>query len=67
MYKFTNGLVFFDKKEADNAIRAGYKLVEEKKQPKEEIINEINEDTNKSISESNQESNKPVRKSRKSL
>lgn len=31
MYKFTNGLVVFDEKTKDEYIKAGYKLVEEKK------------------------------------
>lgn len=42
MYKFTNGLVFFDKKSADECIKAGYKLIEEE-QPKE-IKDEVNAD-----------------------
>ena len=31
MYKFTNGLVFYTKEDADKAISVGYRLVEEKK------------------------------------
>ena len=31
MYKFTNGIVVFDEKTRDDFIKAGYKLVEEKK------------------------------------
>lgn len=36
MYKFTNGIVVFDKKTADSYIKAGYKLVEEKKKIEKE-------------------------------
>lgn len=64
MYKFTNGLVFFDKESADKCIKAGFKLVEEKKQPKE-VIDE--EDTNiESISESDKQSEEQPRKSKRS-
>lgn len=31
MYKFTNGIVVFDEKTRDDFIKAGYRLVEEKK------------------------------------
>ena len=43
MYKFTNGIVFFDEKTRDEFIKSGYKLVEEEK------IEEVNlEDENTS-------------------
>ena len=31
MYKFTNGIVVFDEKTRDDFIKAGYRLVKEKK------------------------------------
>lgn len=31
MYKFTNGIVVFDEKTRDSYIKAGYKLVKDKK------------------------------------
>ena len=39
MYKFTNGLVFFDKKQADKMIKLGYKLL--KKETNEGNKNKI--------------------------
>ena len=40
MYKFTNGLVVFDKETRDQFIKAGYKLIETKKEIKKEIVDE---------------------------
>lgn len=36
MYKFTNGLVVFDKETKEQYLKAGYKLVEEKKETTDE-------------------------------
>ena len=43
MYKFTNGIVVFDKKTRDEFLRAGYRLVEETK-PVEKTDDVIKED-----------------------
>lgn len=40
MYKFTNGLVVFDKETRNQFIKAGYKLIETKQEVKEEIADE---------------------------
>lgn len=54
MYKFTNGIVVFDKKTKDNFIKAGYKLVEETKKeekPKEEVQDSEDNSNNRTIKE----------------
>ena len=54
MYKFTNGIVVFDKKTKDNFIKAGYKLVEETKKeekPKEELQDSEDNSNNRTIKE----------------
>jgi len=52
MYKFTNGLVFYSEKEAKRAIEAGYQLIKEKT----EVKNEKDNTNNKPISESDKKS-----------
>ena len=52
MYKFTNGLVFYSKTEAKKAIKAGYQLIKEKT----EVKNEEDNTNDKPISESNKKS-----------
>lgn len=67
MYKFTNGLVFFTEKDRDRAIKAGYKLVEQKLPDKDvgnmnEVTDETSETTNRIVSKSNTKPKKPTRK-----
>lgn len=46
MYKFTNGIVVFDKKTRDEFLRAGYRLVEETKPVEKQVtIDEAIEET----------------------
>lgn len=57
MYKFTNGLIVYDKKTRDKFIESGYKLIEKKKH----IVNEVKDgneaDNNIAIEEINTSSN----------
>lgn len=52
MYKFTNGLVFYSEIEAKKAIEAGYQLIKEKT----EVKNEEDNTNDKPISESDKKS-----------
>lgn len=52
MYKFTNGLVFYSETEAKKAIKAGYQLIKEKT----EVKNEEDNTNDKPISESDKKS-----------
>lgn len=49
MYKFTNGFIAYDKETAENLIKVGYKLIEDKKEDKKEE-NDENSNSDKSIS-----------------
>lgn len=55
MYKFTNGLVFFTKEDADKAIASGYHLIEEEKagnvdnEDKTRIIGEFSKNTQQQL------------------
>ena len=60
MYKFTNGLVVFDKETRDQFIKAGYTLVETKQKVKEEIVDE--DKTNDRIIEDKPRTSKKVSK-----
>ena len=60
MYKFTNGLVFYTKEDADKAISVGYRLVEEKKKVEK---NENAETINRPIKKANRKFKNSVRKS----
>lgn len=55
MYKFTNGIVVFDKKTRDAYIKAGMRLVKEEK-PKE--VTDENNSNNGTIEEKPKRSNK---------
>jgi len=44
MYKFSNGVVIFDKSTADEYIKAGYKLIEQQITVDEAIKEKTNED-----------------------
>ena len=66
MYKFTNGLVFYTKEDADKAISAGYKLLEEQMDI-EKAINLINKDENRTISKSDTTIKKTARKHKTSI
>ena len=51
MYKFTNGIVVFDKKTRDDFLKAGYRLVEEEKPIEEQVT--IDEAIEEAIDEEN--------------
>ena len=63
MYKFTNGIVVFDKKMRDNFLKAGYSLKKEEKQALKEDKNE-SDNRNKSISEIDKGNNKKTGKNK---
>ena len=60
MYKFTNGLVVFDKETRDQFIKAGYTLIETKQEVKEEIVDE--NETNDRVIENKPRTSKKVSK-----
>ena len=54
MYKFTNGIVVFDKETRDEFLRAGYRLVEEIKPVEKQVtIDEAIEETINEETDSN--------------
>lgn len=53
MYKFTNGVIVFTKEDRDNFLKAGYTLVEEKNE---------NKDNSGTVAEEPRECKKPVKK-----
>ena len=57
MYKFTNGIVVFDEKTKDSYIKAGYKLVKDKKS-KEVKLEDENTSNNGTIEEKPRRSKK---------
>ncbi|MBO7614791.1 MAG: hypothetical protein J6T15_03750 [Bacilli bacterium] len=57
MYKFANGLVCFTEEDKENFIRAGLKLVEDKKEEKD-----VKDDNNGVIKQRVEESNKATRR-----
>lgn len=57
MYKFTNGIVVFDEKTKDSYIKAGYKLVKDKK-TKEVKLEDENTSNNGTIEEKPRRSKK---------
>ena len=61
MYKFTNGIVVFDKKTRDEYVRAGMLLVENKNVIKENKDGNINNDI---INEEHSRNNKKAPKNR---
>lgn len=66
MYKFTNGIVVFDRKTKDEYLNAGYKLLKEKKDNYVENVTEINnENCNESIEEEHTKNNTKIRKGKK--
>ncbi|MBQ7030828.1 MAG: hypothetical protein IJN13_00455 [Bacilli bacterium] len=60
MYKFTNGLIVFDKKTADDFVKAGYKLLSKQNAVKVEEKNE-NSIEYKSITEEYKRSKKETK------
>ena len=61
MYKFTNRLIVFDKKTADDFIKAGYKLLEKKEITEVEKNNEDSVEY-KSVKEEHKRSEKKSNK-----
>ena len=57
MYKFTNGIVVFDEKTRDSYLKAGYKLVKDKKS-KEVKLEDENTSNNGTIEEKHRRSKK---------
>ena len=57
MYKFTNGIVVFDEKTRDSYLKAGYKLVKNKKS-KEVKLEDENTSNNGTIEEKPRRSKK---------
>lgn len=57
MYKFTNGIVVFDEKTRDSYLKAGYKLVKDKKS-KEVKLEDENTSNNGTIEEKPRRSKK---------
>lgn len=66
MYKFSNGLVFYTKTDADKAIQAGYKLIEQQMDINE-VIDKADETTIEPIIESDTTIEKPTRKNKRSI
>ena len=60
MYKFSNGVVIFDKKTAEEFIKNGYKLIE---QPvKKEEVTKVEQIDDEPITKPNTKNNKQVAK-----
>ena len=66
MFRFTNGLVFYTREDAEKALKAGYILVE-KQMEIEEVIDETDKNRDKPISTSNKTTKKPTGKNKNSI
>ena len=66
MYKFSNGLIFYTREDAEKAIKAGYKLIE-KQISIDEAINEQSGIANKSVGKSGKSTKKTTRKAKRSI
>lgn len=63
MYKFTNGMVAYDKELKENLLKAGYKLISEK-QSINEVIDEHDNTNGCDISQEHSRNDKKVRKNK---